>query len=137
MTTTLKAIHYCATRISDLGEFLFNVGGAIECWADERVYKREQAARVERWAKWVNANEMQTIHLHLHPITKLDQLTPSDLAMPSPANPYPTTPLQAPFSATQPTTPNQWATILTEEEYYEAKREYEEWLAEQHQKGDE
>ena len=31
-----KLLHWTALRISDLGEFLFDLGGALECWCDER-----------------------------------------------------------------------------------------------------
>ena len=32
-----KLLHWTALRISDLGEFLFDLGGALECWCDERM----------------------------------------------------------------------------------------------------
>lgn len=47
-----KILHWCALRISDLGECLFDLGGALECWCDARFYERGRKARIKRWQEW-------------------------------------------------------------------------------------
>lgn len=73
----LKTLHWLALRISDLGEVLFNLGGSLECWCDER------AAR-NRWLRWAKDNKLTITWL------TVPELDPSDFAMPHPDAALPT-----------------------------------------------
>lgn len=33
----VKLLHWCALRITDLAEVLFNLGGNLEAWCDEKL----------------------------------------------------------------------------------------------------
>lgn len=50
----VKLLHWCALRISDLGEVIFNLGGNLEFWCDSITYERERRARVAQWQRWVD-----------------------------------------------------------------------------------
>jgi len=39
-----KTLHWCARRISDLGEALFDLGGSLELWCDERAERKRWVA---------------------------------------------------------------------------------------------
>jgi hypothetical protein len=45
-----KTLHWCARRISDLGEALFDLGGSLELWCDERAERK-------RWVEYARDNE--------------------------------------------------------------------------------
>lgn len=57
----ITLLHWCALRMSDLGELLFELGGNLECWCDERAFQ----------AKW-GVDDFA-----------LPTLRPEDLAMPA------------------------------------------------------
>lgn len=74
-----KILHWCALRISDAGERLFDIGGALECWCDERIYERERKARIMRWKEWTGYDVIDI---------PLATLAPEDLAIPDFNAPY-------------------------------------------------
>lgn len=47
----VKLLHWIALRISDLGEYLFDRGGALECWCDERIER-------QNWVEWREPDEV-------------------------------------------------------------------------------
>jgi hypothetical protein len=56
----IKTLHWCALRITDLaylvvrlGDHLWELGGSLEAWCDDRTYRRERAVRIARWQKWM------------------------------------------------------------------------------------
>ena len=66
---TLRSLHWLSLRITDCAlalrsRPLFRLGGAIECWVDERM---EQAL----WVQWVRDNGMPTAWVHLPPTDRL------------------------------------------------------------------
>lgn len=126
MTGFFKIAHWCGMRVSDLGEAIFNLGGTIECWADDKIYKKEQAKRIKQWQEWTG---MPVIDV---PLGRFADFSPADLALPNPDTAYSTSPLIMLDEYNGLNTKQVYDKMLTEEEYYEAKREYEEWLAHQH-----
>lgn len=67
----VKLLHWCALRMSDLGELLFNLGGSIECWCDSRAERK----------RWLAYSKKHKITVQWLDVPKLD---PKDLAMPMP-----------------------------------------------------
>jgi hypothetical protein len=50
----VKLLHWCALRISTLGEVIFNLGGNLELWCDTIIYERERRARIAQWQRYVD-----------------------------------------------------------------------------------
>ena len=80
----LKLLHWIALRISDTGrllahagEWLWELGGGLECWCDERAYRR-------KWLRWAKDNKLSVTWL------TVPELDPSDFAMPHPDAALPT-----------------------------------------------
>jgi hypothetical protein len=105
-----KTLHWCARRISDLGEALFDLGGSLELWCDERAERK-------RWAEWSKGEPMKA-WLMVPPVI----LTGNKFG---PDADY----------ARMHVQPMPRRLELTEEERYQARQEYEEWLAEQNRGG--
>ena len=70
-----KLLHWIALRMSDLGEVLFDMGGALECWCDTRAERR-------RWMRWAKDHKLKVR------IIECPKLEPEDFAMPMPGE-YP------------------------------------------------
>lgn len=56
----VKTLHWCALRITDLaylvvrlGDHLWELGGALECWCDQRIFERQREARIKQWQQWM------------------------------------------------------------------------------------
>ena len=43
----IKLLHWCALRMSGFAIWLHDKGGNLECWCDERMYKKQ-------WLEWDN-----------------------------------------------------------------------------------
>lgn len=119
MLNVVKAIHWVGNRVSDLGEALFNLGGAIESWADERVYRHQQKMRIKQWQEWTGVGVLDV------PLQRFADFSPADLALPnldniSSAHPRPLTMLDEYKGMST----KQVYDLLTEEEYYEAEQDY-------------
>ena len=63
----LKTIHWCALRISDaalllsrLADRIWEVGGALEYWADERIYDIERKQRIAAWKEYTAEQEKES-----------------------------------------------------------------------------
>lgn len=70
----IKVLHWCAWRMSDAGRFLadagerlWELGGALECYAERK-----------RWQRWAKKYGYKVIDV------KLAAFDPSELSMPAP-----------------------------------------------------
>ena len=53
----IKLLHWCALRISSLGEYIWELGGTLECWCDEQHWEKVRKAHVSEWAQWMKEEE--------------------------------------------------------------------------------
>ena len=49
-----KAILWCALRIADFAEWLYDRSGDIITWCDERTWRKASAARCKQWQQWMD-----------------------------------------------------------------------------------
>jgi hypothetical protein len=115
-----KTLHWCALRITDLaylvvrlGDHLWELGGSLEAWCDERAERK-------RWVEYARDNES-------FPTPKAWLMVPPVILTGNKFDP------DADY-ARMHVQPMPRRLELTEEKLYQARQEYEEWLAEQNKK---
>lgn len=48
-----RVILWCALRIADLAEWLYDRSGDIITWCDDRAWRKASAAKCKQWEEWI------------------------------------------------------------------------------------
>lgn len=73
----IKLLHWCALRMSGFAIWLHDKGGNLECWCDERMYKKYEIYTLTSYEAQLAVPTPETLGLY-------GEFDPQDLSMPYP-----------------------------------------------------